>query len=60
MTERIRVWCVGCVVSLDAACAVHDGDGRPWHPACMIAQVGADMAESMAIQQCIAWRKARS
>jgi hypothetical protein len=47
-------------VSLDDTAAVHDGDGQPWHPACMVAQVGADMAEIMVIQQYIARRKARS
>jgi hypothetical protein len=60
MTDRVRVWCVQCAVSLDDAAAAHDGDGRPWHPDCMVAQVGADMAESMAIQEYIAWRRSRS
>jgi hypothetical protein len=59
MTDRVRVWCVQCAVSLDVSAATHDGDGRPWHHACMVAQVSADMAESMAIQQYIA-RRARS
>jgi hypothetical protein len=59
MTDRVRVWCVQCAVSLDDAAAAHDGDGRPWHPDCMVAQVGADMAESMAIKGYIA-RRARS
>jgi hypothetical protein len=56
MTDRVRVWCVQCAVSLDATAAAHDGDGRAWHPACMVAQAGADMAESMAIKEYIAWR----
>jgi hypothetical protein len=60
MTDRVRVWCVQCAVSLDATAAAHDSDGRPWHPDCMIAQVGADMAESMAIGYYIAWRRSRS
>jgi hypothetical protein len=57
MTDRVRVWCVQCAVSLDDAAAAHDSDGRPWHPACMVAQVGADMAESMAIEQ---WMRERA